>query len=114
MDGAAGVKILFDQGAPVPLRRSLPGHTVDTVYERGWSGLANGDLLITAENNGYELLVTTDQNLRYQQNLTSRRIALVVLMSTSWPRIQLQVEAVRNIIDAAVPGAYHEVTITLR
>lgn len=106
------MKILFDQGTPVPLRRLLPGHTVDTVYERGWSGLANGDLLTTAENEGYELLITTDQNLRHQQNLASRHIAIVVLLSTSWPRIHGQVDAIRNVVAVVVPGAYHEVAIT--
>jgi len=105
------VKILFDQGTPVPLRRSLPGHTIDTAYERGWSGLENGDLLTTAERDGFELLITTDQNLRYQQNFASRHIAIVVLLSTSWPRIQRQAEAIRNLVDTVIPGAYHEIVI---
>jgi predicted nuclease of predicted toxin-antitoxin system len=83
------MKILFDQGTPVPLRRSLTEHTVDTAYELGWSDFTNGDLLAIAEQNGYELLITTDQNLRYQQNLARRQIAVVVLLSTSWPRIRL-------------------------
>ena len=61
------MKILFDQGAPAPLRRYLVGHSVDTAYERGWSDLRNGDLLARAEMDGYELLITTDQNMRYQQ-----------------------------------------------
>lgn len=79
------MKILFDQGTPVPLRRYLSGHTVDTAYERGWSELSNGDLLTTAESENYDLLITTDQNLRYQQNFVGRQIAIVVLLSTSWP-----------------------------
>lgn len=66
------MKILFDQGTPVPLRRYLPEHKIDTAYERGWSELSNGDLLTMAEQNNYELLITTDRNLRYQQNLASR------------------------------------------
>ncbi len=78
------MKILFDQGTPVPLRRYLSGHTVDTAYERGWSELSNGDLLTTAESENYDLLITTDQNLRYQQNFVGRQIAIVVLLSTSW------------------------------
>ncbi|MEG4529986.1 hypothetical protein [Microcoleus sp. D2_18a_D3] len=105
------MKILFDQGTPVPLRRSLLSHTVDTAYERGWSTLANGDLLDTAERDGYNLLVTTDRNLRYQQNLTSRQIAIVVLLSTSWPRIQRHQDDIRNAIDTIVPGAYLELEI---
>ena len=105
------MKILFDQGTPVPLRGSLLDHKVDTVYERGWSTLANGNLLDTAEREGYNLLVTTDRNLRYQQNLTNRQIAIVVLLSTSWPRIQKHQDEIRNAIDTIVPGAYLEIEI---
>lgn len=106
------MKILFDQGTPVPLRRSLAGHMVDTAYERGWSALSNGDLLTTAEHDGYNLLITTDQNLRYQQNLVSRQIAIVVLLSPSWPRIQRHLDAIQNAIASSVPGAYQEIAIT--
>ena len=80
------MKILFDQGTPVPLRRALPGHTVDTAFERGWSAVENGELLSLAEQESYDLLLTTDQNLRDQQNLSLRRIAVIVLLSTPWPR----------------------------
>lgn len=66
------MKILFDQGTPVPLRRHLAEHTVKTAYEEGWSNLSNGDLLNAAGEAGYQLFVTTDQNLRYQQNLRGR------------------------------------------
>jgi hypothetical protein len=69
--------------------------------QRGWSSLANGQLLAAAEQAGIELLITTDQNLRYQQNLTGRSISIVVLMSTSWPRIQGKLEAIRLILDDA-------------
>ena len=75
------MKILFDQGVPVPLRQFLAAHTVSTAWEPGWSTLKNGDILTTAETNGYEIFVTTDQNLRYQQNLAHRTIAIVVLCS---------------------------------
>jgi predicted nuclease of predicted toxin-antitoxin system len=106
------MKILFDQGTPVPLRRSLAEHTVDTAYERGWSALTNGDLLAIAERDGYQVMITTDQNLRYQQNLVSRKIAIIVLMSTSWPRIQLQIAVIQNAVANCVPGAYQEIAIT--
>jgi hypothetical protein len=59
------MKILFDQGTPVPLRQHLSSHTVETAYEKGWSGLRNGDLLARAEAEGFDALVTTDQNLRH-------------------------------------------------
>lgn len=87
------MKILFDQGTPVPLRRQLAGHTVETAYERGWSTLQNGQLLAAAEEAGFDLLVTTDQHLRYQQAVTGRALAIIVLMSTSWPRIQRRISA---------------------
>lgn len=77
------MKILFDQGTPVPLRRQLPEHDVATAFEQGWSALSNGSLLDTAEHAGFELLITTDSNLQYQQNLTERRIAIIVLRSAS-------------------------------
>ncbi len=77
------MRVLFDQGTPVPLRRYLALHAVATVFEKGWSTLQNGELLSTAEYEGFEVLVTTDQNLRYQQNLENRQIAVVVLMTTS-------------------------------
>ncbi|NJN16601.1 MAG: hypothetical protein HC822_10160 [Oscillochloris sp.] len=80
------MKILFDQGTPVPLRRHLQAHTVTTAYEQGWASLMNGQLLAEAELAGIDLLITTDQNLRYQQNLHDRRIAILVLGSTSWPK----------------------------
>jgi len=82
------VRVLFDQGTPVPLRESLTQHEVSTAYERGWSNLTNGELLDIAEQEGFTVFVTTDLNLKYQQNLSVRRIAIVVLTSTSWPRIQ--------------------------
>ena len=72
------MRILFDQGTPAPLRRHLGDHTVDTVAERGLSELGNGDLIARAEDEGYDVVVTTDQNMRYQQNLTGRRLIVKV------------------------------------
>jgi hypothetical protein len=105
------VKIIFDQGTPVPLRRQLAGHTITTIYEQGWATLTNGVLLETVERAGFDLLITTDQNLRYQQNLSGRRLAVVVLLSTSWPRIRLRVAAIQSLLDTVTPGAYYEVPI---
>jgi hypothetical protein len=105
------VRILFDQGTPVPLRQSLMHHDVVTTYERDWSRLKNGELLDAAENQGFEVLVTTDSNLKYQQNLKSRRIAIVVLSTPSWPRIQRAVAKIVGAVDAAIEGSYAEVEI---
>lgn len=105
------MKILFDQGTPVPLRRHLLPHSVTTAYEQNWSNLSNGELLAAAETAGYHLLITTDQNLRYQQNLRERRIAIVVLLSTSWPKIRLRVDDVRQIVETVASGGYIEIPI---
>jgi hypothetical protein len=105
------VRVLFDQGTPAPLRKLLPGHEVATAYERGWSTLKNGELLTAAERDGFEVLVTTDSNLKYQQNLASRTIALVVLSTTSWPRIKAAAERVAAAVAAASPATYAEVSI---
>ena len=103
--------ILFDQGTPAPLRPHLAGHTVDTAFEMGWSKLLNGELLDRAEEHGYELIITTDQHLRNQQNFASRQIAVLVLLSTSWPRIQLQIYEIQNAVNGMQPGDYQEVPI---
>ena len=77
------MKILFDQGTPVPLRAKLLGHEVDTAYEKGWANIQNGDLLKMAENEGYALLVRTDQNMKYQQNLEGRKMAILILLTVA-------------------------------
>lgn len=105
------MKILFDQGTPVPLRRHLRLHEVTTAYELTWTTLRNGDLIAQAEAAGFEVLVTTDQNLKYQQNLRERILAVVVLLSTSWPKIQARVLAVATAIDRATPGSYAEIEL---
>ena len=105
------MKILFDQGAPQPLRRHLPQHVVDTAFERGWSHLSNGDLLNAAEQDDYQLLITTDQNLRYQQSLGGRQLAILVLLSTSWPLIRLRIADIHAAIADIGPGGYTEVAI---
>jgi hypothetical protein len=105
------VRVLFDQGTPVPLREALTHHEVATAYERGWSKLKNGELLDAAEGDGFEVFVTTDARLRYQQNLATRRIAVVCLLSTSWPRIRQNIGAVVSAIDSSAPATYAEVPI---
>ena len=105
------MRVLFDQGVPAPLRRFLSAHEVSTSYECGWSTLSNGALLAVAEANGFQVFVTTDSNLKYQQNLASRTIAVVVLSTTSWPRIQASVEAVAAAVTNASASTYTEVLI---
>ena len=103
--------VLFDQGTPAPLRKLLPRHSVETAYERSWANLSNGELLRAAETAGFEVLVTTDTNLKHQQDLTERRIAVVVLTTTSWPRIRAAIEQVARAVDVAATDRYVEVRI---
>ena len=105
------MRILFDQGTPVPLRRSLSGHDVATAYELGWSTVTNGDLIRLAEQEGYELLITTDTNLRYQQNLKDRNLAILVLTTTSWPRIHQVTDRIEATIALIETGGYEELSI---
>ena len=105
------MRILFNQGTPVPLRQHLTSHRVDTTFERGWSILRNGELLDVTEHERYDLLITTDQNLRYQQHLATRQLAIMVLLSTSWPRIQRRIEAIQAAVERVVPGGYEEIAI---
>ena len=105
------MKLLFDQGTPAPLRRYLPGHSVDTLAEKGWSEKGNGELLDLAERDGYEILVTTDQSLPHQQNLARWRVGLVVLQSTDWSQVRLRAEEIAKAIEAVRPGHAVEVPI---
>lgn len=105
------MKILFDQGTPVPLRSHPAGHLIDTAHERGWANLSNGDLLDAAEREGYQLCITTDQNLRYQQNLAGRQISIIVLLSTSWPHIRLRVGDIQVAVQTINHGEYIEIPI---
>jgi len=81
--------ILFDNGTPAPLRHALKDHTVVEANERGWGRLKNGELITAAESAGFDILLTTDKNMRFQQNLTGRRIAFVILGNQQWPIVPL-------------------------
>lgn len=105
------MKILFDQGTPVPLRRYLHPHEVDTSAERGWAELQNGDLLDQAEANEYQIFISTDQNLKSQQNLANRAIRILVLTTTSRPKISKKVTEILRDLDRLEEGGYSEVDI---
>lgn len=92
--------ILFDNGTPRGLARVLVGNIVEEARLHGWEELANGELIEAAERAGFEVLVTTDKNIRYQQNLTQRRISLVVLGNSQWPMVKLVVQEIVGAINA--------------
>lgn len=101
------MRVLFDQGVPSPLRVALSEHLVSTAREMGWDTLKNGELLSAAEIE-FEVFVTTDQSLKYQQNLQGRRLAMLVLPTTSWPRIQPHAAAISDRIGIMGVGEYVE------
>ena len=103
------MRVLFDQGTPVPLRRFLNSHTVTTVYEKGWSSTQNGDLLRLADQEMFEVFLTTDQHLKDQQNLTERLIAIVLLPTISWPVIQKHTAKIAAVLDSIAPGDFIEI-----
>lgn len=106
------MQVLFDQGVPLPLKSRLASiYEVSTAYQKGWSQLRNGELLKAAEQEKFDILVTTDQNLQHEQNLAGRSIAVVVLDTTSWPRIKMAIEAVLSGLQAATPGEFTIVEI---
>jgi len=100
------MRILLDANAPRPLRRILTGHDVRTASEMGCARLSNSDLLDAAEQAGFEALVTCDQNMVFQQNLTGRNIAVVVLSTNIWPVIRTQPQSVRRAVANATPGNF--------
>jgi hypothetical protein len=108
------MKILFDNGTPKPIARSLTGHEVTFARQIGWHQFENGELIRRAEDAGYEVLLSTDKNIRYQQNLTNRRIALVILGNQQWPLVKLHPDKIAAVVDAARPGSFAEVDIPFK
>jgi predicted nuclease of predicted toxin-antitoxin system len=101
------LRILFDKNVPVGVRRFLLKHEVHTVVEMRWPDqLENGELLKVTEQSDFDVMVTSDQNIRYQQNLTGRKLALVVLGSNIWPVVQQHGAAITAAVDAATAGSY--------
>ena len=104
--------VLFDRGTPKGLSSALAGHTVHTVQSRGWDTLTNGELLNAAEEAGFEILVTTDRRIRYQQNLRDRCIALVVLTgNVKWSQIRQHTDRIAAAVAAASAGSYLEIEV---
>ena len=105
------MRILFDQATPVPLRPYLKGHVVRTAAQQGWDRLRNGDLIGAAEAAGFNMLLTTDRNMRYQQSLAGKKIAVLVLSRQQWGQLRPHVQLVVDAVNAAAPGSFAEVEI---
>ena len=105
------MKILFAANTPAPLAGFLRGHEVTRADELGWPGLENGALLDAAEQGGFDLLLTCDQNVRYQQNFTNVKLALVVLSSNHWPTLRPIAARIATAIDFVQTGQIVKVEI---
>jgi hypothetical protein len=100
------LRILFDNNVPIGVRAFLPKHEVRTILEMNWSPrIKNGELLEAAEGAAFDILVTSDQNIRYQQNLSNRSLAPVVLGSNIWNVVRLHEAAIVAAVDKAAPGS---------
>jgi hypothetical protein len=105
------MRVLFDHGTPGGVARALAGHEVTEAIERGWDRVSNGELLRVAEDAGFDVLLTTDKRIRYQQNLKDRKIAIVVLGNSAWRIVLQHLHRVVAAVNNARPGSYVEVEI---
>jgi hypothetical protein len=105
------MRVLFDNGTPRGVAAAWSGHMVEEARSRGWDTLRNGELLDAAEAAGFDVFVTTDRNIRYQQDLTGRSIAVVVLGRGRWRLIRSKLREIAAAIATATPGSFTEVEI---
>ncbi len=105
------MRVLFDNGTPRGVAAALADHTVEEARSRGWDTLRNGELLDAAEAAGFDVLLTTDRNIRYQQNLAGRKIAIVALSKGRWRLIRTRLVQIAATVAAATPGSFAEVEI---
>ena len=103
------MKVLLDENMPHALRPCLPGHEVVTAAYAGWAGVQNGDLLTLAEEAGFNVLVTGDSNLSYQQNIAARRIVLVLVTDQRWFVLKEHLDGIVAAVDRALPGSFEVV-----
>src|ERR1700733_5884414 len=108
------MNILFDQGTPVPIAAYLRAHTVRTTLQEGWDTLANSELLRIAEAAGFDVLLTTDNNIAYQQNPKGRKIAIVVISRNRWRFVQRRIRKIVAAGNAAEPGSYVLIEVPLK
>jgi len=103
--------ILFDHGTPRGLAAGLAGHEVREAKAQGWDRLTNGELLAAAENAGFNVLLTTDKNIQYQQKLSGRKLAIIVLGKARWKLIRPMIPQILAAVNSCRPGSYTEVQI---
>jgi predicted nuclease of predicted toxin-antitoxin system len=99
------MKIIFDENVPLPLRQFFPAHTVTTVQQEGWAGVENGEIIALVDER-FDVLLLADKNLRYQQNLLNRKIALVELPTNRWPVLRQIAPLIVRAVELAKPSSY--------
>jgi predicted nuclease of predicted toxin-antitoxin system len=105
------MRVLFDNGTPRGVATGLTGHSVEEARSRGWDMLKNGELLDAAEAAGFDVIVTTDRNIRHQQNLAGRRLAIVILSKARWKLIKLKLATIESAVSGATPGSFVEIEV---
>ena len=102
------MKIIFDHCVPRPLRQLLPGHEIQTARESGWDKLENGDLILAAEKQ-FDAMITSDKNLKYQQNLSGRKLAIVILPTNFMPVVLQLAPKIATALAGIRPGDFIEI-----
>ncbi len=100
------MKILLDECVPAQVRNAFTGHEVTTVQLQGWTGFKNGVLLTAAENAGFDIFILADKNLRYQQNLTGRKLAILELWTNHRPTLEKHFPEIRTAAESVQQGVY--------
>lgn len=108
------MRILFDHGTPSGLAAAFLGNEGTEARDRGWDRVSNGELLNLADEAGFDLLLTTDKRIRYQQNLSERRVAIIVLGNSPGRLVRLYLDRIAAAVNAATPGSYTEVEIPFK
>ena len=108
------MKVLFDHNVPFGLRKALTEHTVFLADEMGWAKVGNGELLKCAEDASFELMLTCDQNLIYQQNMAKRQISLVILNTNNWKVLLRNLRVIVEAVDLAERGSFRFLEIRRR
>jgi len=100
------MRILLDECVPLQVCNALSGHEVSTAQKMGWGGKSNGDLLNTAEKSNFEVFIVADKNLRYQQNLSGRKIAILELWTNHRPTLEKSFDHIQKAVEKLKSGDY--------
>jgi hypothetical protein len=104
------MKLLLDECVPVQVRNALPEHEIHSATDPQWRGLSNGELLHLAEQQEFNVIIVADKNMRYQQNLSGRNIAILELWTNHRPTLEQHFQYIKTAVEQMLPGQYLELT----